>query len=101
MPLPRSILPSKAQQIANGGEGSGELKTNTALIDGVRQIVMDVRELDIDMIDRVNPFDAAYAVLSKALDEKMLKQVAATIAAKRVNSFLRGRSRASRSSSKI
>ena len=46
---------------------------------------MDVRELDIDMIDRVNPFDAAYAVLSKAMDERVLKQVAATIAAKRVN----------------
>jgi cytochrome c5 len=37
------------------------------------------------MIDRVNPFDAAYAVLAKAMDEKILKQVAATIAAKRVN----------------
>ena len=46
---------------------------------------MDVRELDIDLIDKINPFDAAYAVLSKAMDEKTLKQVAATIAAKRVN----------------
>ena len=40
---------------------------------------------DIDLIDRINPFEAAYAVLSKAMDEKTLKQVAATIAAKRVN----------------
>ena len=46
---------------------------------------MDVRELDIDLIDRINPFEAAYAVLAKAMDEKTLKQVAATIAAKRVN----------------
>ena len=46
---------------------------------------MDVRDLDIDMIDRINPFDAAYAVLAKAMDEKTLKQVAATIAAKRVS----------------
>ena len=37
---------------------------------------MDVRELDIDLIDRINPFDAAYAVLSKAMDEKTLRQVA-------------------------
>lgn len=78
-------LTQQAKQIVNGGEGNGDLKANTALIDGVRQIAMDVRELDIDMIDRVNPFDAAYAVLSKAMDEKTLKQVAATIAAKRVN----------------
>jgi superfamily II DNA or RNA helicase len=78
-------LTQQAKEIAHGGEGSAELKANTALIDGVRQIAMDVRELDIDMIDRVNPFDAAYAVLAKAMDEKILKQVAATIAAKRVN----------------
>jgi hypothetical protein len=78
-------LTQQAKQIVNGGEGGGDLKANTALIDGVRQIAMDVRELDIDMIDRINPFDAAYAVLSKAMDEKILKQVAAVIAAKRVN----------------
>lgn len=62
--------------------GSGE-KGNTALIDGVRKYI-NVRDLDIDLIDRINPFDAAYAVLSKAMDEKMLRQVQATIAAKRV-----------------
>jgi len=41
--------------------------------------------LDIDLIDRINPFDAAYAVLAKAMDEKSLRQVQATIAAKKVN----------------
>jgi predicted nucleic acid-binding protein len=29
---------------------------------------MDVRDLDIDLIDRINPFDAAYAVLAKAMN---------------------------------
>lgn len=76
-------LTQQAKQVASGGEG--ELKANTALIDGVRQFAMDVREIDIDLIDRINPFDAAYAVLAKAMDEKTLKQVAATIAAKRVS----------------
>ena len=42
------------------------------------------RDLDIDLIDRINPFDAAYAVLAKAMDEKVLRQVQASIAAKRV-----------------
>ncbi len=58
---------------------------NTALIEGVRLFAMDVRELDIDLIDRINPFDAAYAVLAKAMDEKTLRQVQASIAAERVS----------------
>lgn len=65
---------------AQGGGAQG----NTALIDGVRRFV-NVRDLDIDLIDRINPFDAAYAVLSVAMDEKVLRQVQASIAAKKVN----------------
>jgi hypothetical protein len=56
---------------------------DTSLIDGVRKFV-NVRDLDIDLIDRINPFDAAYAVLAKAMDERVLRQVQASIAAKRV-----------------
>ncbi|KAF0844156.1 hypothetical protein FNL37_1597 [Methylovorus glucosotrophus] len=67
-----------AEADANGAGGS------TALIDGVRKFV-NVRDLDIDLIDRINPFDAAYAVLAKAMDEKSLRQVQASIAAKRVS----------------
>jgi hypothetical protein len=78
-------LTQKAKELASGGGSGDDIKANTALIDGVRQFAMDVRDLDIDMIDRINPFDAAYAVLAKTMDEKMLKQVAATIAAKRVS----------------
>jgi len=58
---------------------------NTALIDGVRKFAMDVRDLDIDLIDRINPFGEAYAILAKAMSEDSLKQVAAAIAAKRTN----------------
>ena len=46
---------------------------------------MNGRDLDIDLIDRINPFDAAYAVLAKAMDEKTLRQVQASIAAKRLS----------------
>jgi hypothetical protein len=70
-----------AQADANGGDG---IQGSTALIDGVRRFV-NVRDLDIDMIDRINPFEAAYAVLAKALDEKSLRQVQASIAAKKAN----------------
>lgn len=58
---------------------------NTALIDGVRKFAMDVRDLDIDLIDRINPFGEAYAILAKAMNEDSLKQVAAVIAGKKVN----------------
>jgi len=70
-----------AQADANGSEN---VQGSTALLDGVRKFV-NVRELDIDLIDRINPFDAAYAVLAKAMDEKSLRQVQASIAAKKVS----------------
>ena len=54
------------------------------MIDGVRKIAMDVRELDIDLIDRINPFSEAYAILAKTMSEESLKQVAAIITAKKV-----------------
>ncbi len=57
---------------------------NNALIQGVRKFAMDVRELDIDLIDRINPFSEAYAILAKAMSEESLKQVAAVISAKKV-----------------
>lgn len=61
----------------------GTTSANTALIDGVRRFAMDVRELDIDLIDRINPFGEAYAILSKAMNEDSLKQIAAVIAGKK------------------
>ncbi|WP_415771673.1 DEAD/DEAH box helicase [Pseudomonas sp. LB3P38] len=69
------------QADANGGD---TVQGSTALLDGVRKFV-NVRELDIDLIDRINPFDAAYAVLAKAMDEKSLRQVQASIAAKKLS----------------
>ena len=84
MKLPRDVSGPELAKALRDDAGGGEAGGNTALIDGVRAFV-NVRDLDIDLIDRINPFDAAYAVLSKAMDEKTLRQVQATIAAKRVN----------------
>jgi hypothetical protein len=71
----------KAQQLPESD--SEEAKANTALIDGVRRFAMDVRELDIDLIDRINPFGEAYAILAKTMREESLRHVAAIISAKR------------------
>ena len=74
----------EAKKIISDPAAPGTLTTsNTALIDGVRKFAMDVRELDIDLIDRINPFGEAYAILSKAMNEDSLKQVAAVIAGKK------------------
>ncbi len=78
-------LTQQAKQVALGSDGNGEPAANTALIDGVRKFAMDVRELDIDLIDRINPFGEAYAILAKAMSEESLKQVAVVISAKRTS----------------
>jgi superfamily II DNA or RNA helicase len=73
----RTVLGGPADDDEPGG--------STALIDGVRKFAMDVRELDIDLIDHINPFGEAYSILAKTMSEDSLKQVAAAIAAKRTS----------------
>ncbi|MGB8698372.1 MAG: DEAD/DEAH box helicase [Thermosynechococcaceae cyanobacterium] len=84
------VQQAKKTMNESGGEYStsssnGEAAKNTALIDGVRQFALSVTELDMDLIDHINPFGEAYAILAKSMSEERLKQVAAVIAAKRVN----------------
>ncbi len=78
-------LTQQAKQLVTEGSAIGEdqASPNTALVDGVRRFAMDVRELDIDLIDSINPFGEAYAILAKTMSEDSLKQVAAAISAKR------------------
>lgn len=81
-------LTQKAKELASQNQERGdatELGRNTAFVDGVRQFAMDVRDLDIDLIDHINPFKQAYAILAKSMSEESLKQVAAVISAKKVN----------------
>src|SRR6202011_2545768 len=50
-------LTQQAKKVALGGDvNNTEQAANTALIDGVRKYAMDMRELDIDLIDSINPF---------------------------------------------
>lgn len=77
-------LTQKAKELINGDKGLSE-KGNTALIDGIRKFAMDVRDLDVDWIDSINPFSEAYAILSVAMTENSLKAMAEVIAAKKQN----------------
>ncbi|WP_407155071.1 DEAD/DEAH box helicase [Bradyrhizobium sp. STM 3557] len=79
-------LTQKAKEIALGGAGvDDERSPNTAFIEGVRKFAMDVRELDIDLIDQINPFGEARAILAKTMDSERFRQVQEIIAAKRVS----------------
>ncbi|QGM97698.1 DEAD/DEAH box helicase [Methylocystis parvus] len=74
---------AKSMQANAPGGGDGERKANLALIEGVRQFV-NVRELDIDLIDSINPFGPAYSILAKRMSEHSLKQVEEIISSKKV-----------------
>jgi superfamily II DNA or RNA helicase len=65
--------------------GSDDTAKNTSLIDGVRKFALEVKDLDIDLIDHINPFGEAYAILAKSMSEERLRQVAEIIASKRIN----------------
>ena len=41
--------------------------------------------MDIDLIDRINPFSEAYAILAKTMSEDSLKRFAEVIASKKIN----------------
>jgi hypothetical protein len=78
-------LTQRGKANATATDEDGERQGNTALVDGVRRYAMDVRELDIDLIDRINPFGLAYAILAKSMSEQSLKHVAEIIAGRKVN----------------
>jgi superfamily II DNA or RNA helicase len=80
-------LTQRAKQLVGGSDAGAddEARSNTALIEGVRRFAIEVKDLDIDLIDRINPFEAAYSVLAKAMNEGTLKQVAAVIGKRKVS----------------
>lgn len=78
-------LTQQAKKLLDVSDAGNGARPNTALVAGVRKFAMDVRELDIDLIDHINPFSEAYAILAKSMSEESLKQVAAVISAKRTS----------------
>ena len=72
-----------ARQAVREDDGTGK-PGSTALIDGVRKFAMDVRDLDIDLIDRINPFSETCSILAKTMNEESLRQISAVISAKKV-----------------
>jgi hypothetical protein len=78
-------LTQQARAAAARMDEEGGQQGNTALLDGIRRYAMDVRELNVDWIDSINPFGVAYAILAKAMNEQSLKQLAEVIATRKIN----------------
>ena len=68
----------------NSIKNSSEQTSNLALIEGIRKFATDVSELNIDLIDSVNPFEGAYSILSKTMNENSLKQIHSIISSKKL-----------------
>ncbi len=76
-------ITQQAKEVLNAYQ-ENEKVGSTAFIDGVRRFA-DVRDLDMDLIDSINPFKEAYNILAKAMNEESLLAVKAIITGKRVN----------------
>lgn len=79
-----NITQQAKDELNKTNNGDDSEASNTTFIKGVRKFAMDVKELDIDLIDRINPFSEAYSILAKSLGEDSLKKIAAIINAKKV-----------------
>lgn len=78
-----NLIQQGGQRGAGGGD-AGRSASSTALIDGIRRYVTDVRDLNVDLIDSINPFGEAYNILAKTMNEDRLRQVQSAIAGRRV-----------------
>jgi hypothetical protein len=64
--------------------GEGDMpEQNNNLIRMVGKFIK-VQDLDIDLIDRINPFQLAYEVMSKCVDADTLKRIHGAITAKKI-----------------
>ena len=62
-----------------------DVKPNMQLIQGIRKFVTDVRDLDVDLIDSINPFQSAYSILSISMNEDTLRQLQSVISGKKLS----------------
>ena len=78
-----NLTQKAAEEVRKAQDDLERPSANTALIEGVRKFALSVTELDIDMIDSINPFGDAYSILAKTMSEDSLKRVAGIIAGKK------------------
>jgi len=86
------IKASNESHDAGAGDGASDTASdsapdtapNTALIDGIRRFALNVRDISVDLIESINPFSTAYAILAKSMNEASLRDIAEVISAKKM-----------------
>ena len=76
-------ITQKTKEIINQNNSNNKSEGNIAFVSGVRKFVTDVKDLNIDLIDRINPFGEAYSILSKTMSEERLKNIHNIISSKK------------------
>ena len=79
----RAVAALTLVQKAQGDEN--RVHAHLGLLQGVRKFVLSVRELSVDLIDSINPFQAAYSILAQSMNSEVLRQMQEKIASRRVN----------------
>lgn len=71
---------------ANIGETAEEERNAPDALNLIRMVrrFINVRELDIDLIDSINPFREGFDIASKALDTPLLQQIQSAMVAQRI-----------------
>lgn len=71
---------------ANTGETAEEERSAPDALNLIRMVrrFINVRELDIDLIDSINPFREGFDIASKALDTPLLQQIQSAMVAQRI-----------------
>lgn len=87
--LARNEAAKSRDPLAGGGGETDEDDELESAPDGMNLINMvkkfiNVRDLDIDLIDGINPFREGFDVASKALDTPLLKQIQSAMVAQRI-----------------
>lgn len=78
--------PADPGEEANTGETAEEERNAPDALNLIRMVrrFINVRELDIDLIDSINPFREGFDVASKALDTPLLQQIQSAMVAQRI-----------------
>ncbi len=74
-----------AKQSKPESEEDDKESGNTAFVRGIRRYTLDVRDLNIDLIQKIDPFESSYAVLSKTISEEALLAIHEEIQFKKLN----------------
>lgn len=79
----RQVVVAKAVTVGMTNEAGESTKTRDTRFASMAA-KLDVNDLDIDMIDQINPFQSAYEILSDSIDSNILERIHETIRARKI-----------------